>query len=141
MAVSVSEPVSGPSNGNDDFGTGFGTGGHAQASQCRRGHLGIRNTIVFGTASESHSATRRGRFPSPCLLKHSPGDACGTRRDRYTPHLKAKSWSNLGSKTGTEGLYGSTPHLFQRPGASLQRHFDRETPELTQVRDASAKKC
>ena len=48
-AVGVPEPVSGPTNGNDDCGTGFGTGDCAQASQGRSGQLGIRNTIVFGT--------------------------------------------------------------------------------------------
>src|SRR5215210_9336408 len=48
-AVGVSEPVSGPNKGNDDFGTGFGTGDRGQGSQCRRGHLGIRNTTVFET--------------------------------------------------------------------------------------------
>ena len=48
-AVGVSEPVSGPTNGNDVCGTGFGIGDCAQASQGRNGQLGIRNTIVFGT--------------------------------------------------------------------------------------------
>jgi hypothetical protein len=48
-AVGVSEPISGPNNGNDDLGTGFGTGDRGQGGQCRRGYLGIRNTNVFET--------------------------------------------------------------------------------------------
>jgi hypothetical protein len=48
-AVGVSEPLSVSNKGIDDFGTGVGTGGRGQASLCCRGHLGIRNTNVFGT--------------------------------------------------------------------------------------------
>jgi hypothetical protein len=48
-AAGVPEPISGPNIGNDDFGTGFGTGGRGQGGQCRSVHLGIRNTNVFET--------------------------------------------------------------------------------------------
>jgi hypothetical protein len=54
--VAVSKPVRGPANGNDDCGTGCGTGGRGQARQCRRGRLVIRNTIVFETR---HAAAQR----------------------------------------------------------------------------------
>ena len=78
-AVGVSKPVNGPSNGNDDCGTGFGTGGRAQASQCRRGQLGVRNTNVFGTAGEFYEIRMNtsGYFaPLPCAalaLTPNPG--------------------------------------------------------------------
>src|SRR5215210_6786970 len=47
--VGVSELVSEPKNGNDDFETGFGIADRGQASQGRSRQLGIRNTIVFET--------------------------------------------------------------------------------------------
>src|SRR4051794_118175 len=48
-AAGVSEPVSGPNKGNDDFGMGYGTGGRGQASPRPRRPAGVRNTTVFGT--------------------------------------------------------------------------------------------